>query len=428
MFVRCRNKHRVNKVTRDRLTLRTYLAFVCLGWMLNGLGAILPALQTDLGVDRAAVARYPAMFGVGLLVVGLVGDRLALWLGAGRLLRLAMTGLGAGACLLAVTALPALSLAGAALLGGSGALLVYLVPAVLSAHHGTRAATPISEANACASAAGVAAPFAVAAALALSMNWRVGFLAIPVVLLAVFLAGGRINAPLTPRAADPPRTLPADDPVPTSPAARQVGPVARWVDVLLVVSVEFCFVIWAVSYLQDVVGLSGSAAPAAGALFGVGMATGRALASPVLRRIPNPDRVLACSAVLALGGFALYWCGGAAGGLRVIAALSGLLFAGLGVALLYPVSISQLVAAMPDRPAVATARASLASGLAVTFAPLLLAALSDSLGLRTAYLLVPALLLVVVLRAARRPAPRLVEGRQACTKRARRRWLGSPAT
>jgi MFS family permease len=114
--------------------------------------------------------------------------------------------------------------------------------------------------------------------------------------------------------------------------------------------------------------------------------------------------------------------------LRVLAALSGLLFAGLGVALLYPVSISALVAAMPDRPAVATARASLASGVAVTFAPLLLAALSDSLGLRTAYLLVPALLLVVVLRAARRPAPRLVEGRQACTKRARRRWLGSPAT
>ena len=53
----------MNTVHRDRLTLRTYLAFICLGWMLNGLGAILPALQTDLGADRATVARYPAMFG-----------------------------------------------------------------------------------------------------------------------------------------------------------------------------------------------------------------------------------------------------------------------------------------------------------------------------------------------------------------------------
>ncbi|MGZ4665280.1 MAG: hypothetical protein ACXV5Q_09635 [Frankiaceae bacterium] len=73
---------------RDPLTLRTYLAFVCLGWMLNGLGAILPALQTDLGADRATVARYPAMFGIGLLAVGLTGDRLAPRLGAARLLRL----------------------------------------------------------------------------------------------------------------------------------------------------------------------------------------------------------------------------------------------------------------------------------------------------------------------------------------------------
>jgi hypothetical protein len=59
---------------------------------------------------------------------------------------------------------------------------------------------------------------------------------------------------------------------------------------------------------------------------------------------------------------------------------------------------------MADRPAVATARAALASGLAITFAPLLLAVLADILGLRTAYLLVPALLFAVVLRAARRPA------------------------
>ena len=416
----------MNVVQRDRLTLRTYLAFICLGWMLNGLGAILPALQADLGADRATVARYPAMFGVGLLVVGLTGERLALRLGAGRLLRLALAGLGAGAGVLALTAVPILSLAGAALLGASGAVLVYLVPAVLSAHHGDGATTPIAEANACASAAGVAAPFAVAAALAVSMDWRVGFLAVPLVLLSAFLCSGRIDAPLTSRAADPNPASTRDARV-TRAAPRPVGAVSRWVDVLLVVSVEFCFVIWAVSYLHDVVGLSDSAAPAAGALFGAGMAGGRALAGPVLRRMPHPDMVLASSAVVSLCGFALYWFGGEAAGLRVPAALTGLFLAGFGVALLYPVAISQLVAAMPERPAVATARASLASGLAITFAPLLLAGLADSLGLRMAYLIVPALLSG---RAARGPPARRrpADGRGSCTKQLRRRWLGSPAT
>ena len=71
---------------------------------------------------------------------------------------------------------------------------------------------------------------------------------------------------------------------------------------------------------------------------------------------------------------------------------------GAGVALLYPLSLARVVAAWPERPDGAAARAALASGLAIGVSPLVLAGLADLVGLRTAYLLVPGILVALVLR------------------------------
>jgi hypothetical protein len=78
----------------------------------------------------------------------------------------------------------------------------------------------------------------------------------------------------------------------------------------------------------------------------------------------------------------------------------GLLIAGLGTALLYPTTVSRVVAAWPHAPDRAAAWAALASGLAIGGAPALLARLADLAGLRTAFLIVPALLLALGGRAA----------------------------
>lgn len=66
---------------------------------------------------------------------------------------------------------------------------------------------------------------------------------------------------------------------------------------------------------------------------------------------------------------------------------AGLLVAGLGFALLYPTTVSRVVAAWPQAPDRAAARAALASGLAIGGAPLLLA--------------VPGLLFVLAIRAGK---------------------------
>ncbi|MFL6054360.1 MAG: MFS transporter [Actinoallomurus sp.] len=369
-------------MARDTATWVLYTVLSCLGFLLNGLGAVLAPLQKDLGVDRAQVAFYPTLFAAGLLLVGLVGAPLVSRVGRAVTLRASIAGMIAGGLLLA-TPLRFLTLVGALLLGIGGALLIQLIPALLGALHPHAPAAAVGEANGLASAASVLAPLAVAGALAAGLGWRAGYLVAPLVLLAI-VALLAWNVPM-PDAADP-----LDD-TPTGSKAALIGP---WIEVVLAVSVEFCMVFWAASAVGDWHHASTGLAPAVAALFLVGMATGRSLAVPVTRRVRgHRPLLLTCTAIAAVG-FALVW----AAPMLPLAGV-GLAVAGLGVALLYPTTVSRTVAAWPHAPDKAAARAAMASGVAIGGAPFLLARLSDTVSLRTAYLIVPALLIALAVRS-----------------------------
>ena len=47
---------------RSRATLTLYASLACLGYLLNGLGVVLPQLRDELGLSRAEVATYPSAF------------------------------------------------------------------------------------------------------------------------------------------------------------------------------------------------------------------------------------------------------------------------------------------------------------------------------------------------------------------------------
>jgi fucose permease len=71
--------------------------------------------------------------------------------------------------------------------------------------------------------------------------------------------------------------------------------------------------------------------------------------------------------------------------------LSGaaMLVAGFGVGILYPPAASIALAAVPDQAAAASSRLTLAAGLAILVAPLLLGVLADLSDITTAWLLIP---------------------------------------
>ena len=172
-------------LVRDRLTLVLYAALGMLGFLLNGIGAILAPLQEQLGVSRAEVAFYPSLFAVALVITGLVGGPFVRRVGHRLGLVTAITGQIAGALLLA-SSVRVLTLIGAALLGLGSALIIALVPAALGARHPRFTTAALGEANAVSSFASLLAPAAVAGAIGLGIGWAAGYL-LPVLPVAVAL-------------------------------------------------------------------------------------------------------------------------------------------------------------------------------------------------------------------------------------------------
>jgi MFS family permease len=371
-------------LSRGRATWLLYGVFSSMAFLLNGMGAVLPPLQGELHVSRGEVAFYPSLFAVGLVVVGLTGGSLVSRIGRATALRLSVAALLLGGLLIAAP-LQIATLLGALLMGLGAALLIQLVPAILSAAQPQAPAAAIGEANGLASAASVLAPLAVAAAIAAGRGWRVGYLAAPLLALAVLaLPAWRL---VVPEASVPALDAPADSRSPM---------LGRWLDLLLAVSVEFCMVFWAASAFIAWDRATLSQAPALASLFLVGMATARAFSARIIGRLPDQRALILACAAAALAGFALFW---AAPTLTLAAA--GLLVTGLGVALLYPTTVSRVIAAWPHAPDRASARAALGSGLAIGLAPFLLAQMSDRIGLRAAFLIVPVLLLALAVRGGR---------------------------
>jgi MFS family permease len=358
-----------------------YVVLSCMSFLLNGLGAILVPLQKDLHVGRDQVAFYPTLFAVGLLIVGVLGGKIVGMVGRAVALQVSMGGMLLGGVMLATSA-QVLTLLGALMLGLGGALLIQLIPTILAALHPQAPAAAVGEANGLASGASVLAPLAVAGALAAGLGWRVGYLVAPLVFLVLVL-WPVWRAPL------PVAVAPAHD-APLGRTRELIGP---WFEVVFAVSVEFCMVFWAASAVTEWHGASDGLAPAVAALFLVGMAAGRSFAVPITARLRDERVLMLLCTGVAAAGFAIFWLAPV-----LPVAGVGLAVTGLGVALLYPTTVSRTVAAWPHAPDRAAARGALASGVAIGGAPFVLARLADLVGLRAAYLVVPLLLAALATR------------------------------
>ncbi len=364
------------RLDRDRLTWLTYLMLGFLGCLLGGISPILPSLRRELNLSYAAAGLHASMFALGLIIVGTAGDRAIHQLGRRRLFWSAAVSAAIGAVVLALGTQLAVTLGGALLIGIAGSLLVVIVPAVLSDRHGRQRSTAIAEANSIASAAGALAPIIIGLAIFIGWSWRAGILIVPALFLpALLLLFRRVAFPRSSSTADEGRRS-------SLPRAYW----RQWLTIVLVVSVEFGVGLWASEYMGSVVGLPVALAAAAPTVFLTGMVMGRAAGGRLVLRRAAP-RMLQVSIGVAGAGFALFWV------TRIpVVAMAGLFVTGLGTAMLYPLSLSLALDTAPDLPDTASARAAVASGVAILAAPLVLAGIADQIGLRLAYLVVVAFL------------------------------------
>jgi fucose permease len=377
-------------VKRTLATYALYATLGCLGYLLTGLGVILPQLRTELHVSRAEVALYPSAFSLGLVIVGLTGNRLvSRFIGSGAVTA-SLIALATGAALLGSGLSRYVTAAGALLLGLGGAGLFYLVPLALRSRHKDSMTVVLSEGHGLSSAASTVVPLVIAATIVAAGGWRLGYLAIPLVVIAAILMTVGRRGLLNVQFAD---TSDASDPPGQAPAfARFFG---YWLRVVLVVIAEFCMVFWATDFLKSERAMTSGASAATATLLLLGMAAGRAIAGPATRRW-RPRPLLVGSAATALAGFALVWLID-----NQVTTGAGLLVTGLGLALLYPITLAQAIDAVPGHQDWASARCALASGVAIFTATVGLGQLADQLGLNGAMLLMPAVLVAFLLFTSR---------------------------
>ncbi len=366
---------------RSGADLDVGIAFAGLGFLLGGLGGCLVLLSRDLGVPRGALSWLSAGFGVALLLAGVLGPG-ALRLGAGHALRVGCGTLATGACLLAVSSSLGLAQLGALLIGIGGASAVLAAPALVT---GAGAAGRLTRANAASSLAGVTAPVLLGAVDAATRHGRLALLLPAPALIALAVRRGRA----APVAIDDRGDGEAD----RAAAAWQVA--VRWIAIVAAVCPEFAFVVWGAARLQDS-GLGAAGAAAAAAAFPVGMGIGRLLGP---RFVPE-TRAIGAGVALGILGTLLV-----AAPVGPAPVAMGVALAGLGIAVLYPLTLARLVHTPGLGLRRGSALAAVASGAAVLGAPVALDRLATGVGLRVAFLsVVPSL--AVVAAAARLGARR----------------------
>ena len=354
----------LQRIARDRHALAIQAAS---GWCIGGLGPVLVLGARDLDVPRYQLAWLGSAFGFGLLGAGFLGRRI-LSHGAEPVTRVGAVVVTAGVLLLGFGSTVPLLVAGGLLQGIGCAAFLIATPALIGVEH---RAGRLAMAVGVSSIAGLAAPAVIALSDRRFTTGRVGLI-VPAFWL-VIVAVRRVRAS---------EGLGIDRPSANEAVKAErmtANTWRRWSVIVLAVSAEFCFWTWGAARLVDS-GVEVDAASGLAASFAIGMAVGRLIGPRSLGRL-DP---------VALGALV---CGAAA--LVVIPDLPAQLLvvamtlAGLGIAVLYPVSLARLLddPALPEPRLIALA--AFASGVAITVTPTLLGVLDRVIEIRYAFALVP---------------------------------------
>jgi fucose permease len=381
---------------RDSLTWLAYALLAFWSYFLNVLGPITPFLQDELKLSYTVASLHFTAFGIGIVLTGLAGHHVVERLGRWRALWLSAGGLSVGVIVLVLGRLPAVTTGAAFGMGLIGSLILVLIPAILSEHHGEQRAIALSEATMISSVSAALAALLVGWFAQTAAGWRLALVLVALIPIVLRLTLGRTNI-----VADP-------VPAPSAGAARAGrGLPARywvyWTGLMLGIAAEFCIIFWGASYLEKVLGVPTISAAQAVSLFIGGMVLGRLAGSRLVQGLPAP-RVTILGVLVAAAGFAAFYF---AQGPRV--AQAAMLVTGLGMGPLYPMVISLAIGTAPDKSVQGGARATLATGCAILSLPLILGRLADAAGLHAAFTIVFLLLagvFLIVLLASRRPALR----------------------
>jgi MFS family permease len=366
---------------RDRLTWFAYLMLACIAYAPATLSPSMPFLRQELNLSYTMGGFLLSVLALGMILAGATGDRLAHRWGRRFVLWSGSAGLTAGAVCLALSRSLLPTAISVWLMGFCGSLAMGMIQAILSDRHGEQRAVALTEANVAAGLTASLAPPLIGGFQRAGVGWR-GALFLIVAAFALIVARFR------------------QDPVPDALPAAGAGSGARsalpfafwvyWIVICLVVSIEWCLGIWGANFLETVAGLSKVSAATMMGVYFLAILIGRLAGSGLSRVTPSATLLLIALGVTLLG-FPIFWLARLPP-LNVI----GLFITGLGVGNLFPLTLSLAVGLAPGQANVASARVSLAVGVAILLAPLVLGWIADRLSLPYAYGIVVVLVVAAI--------------------------------
>jgi MFS family permease len=358
----------------DRLTYSSALGYALLVGGLS-VGTVLGELRQQFHLSGVIAAMHGSTFGFASLTAGICGVRVVDHLGRRQSLVVSATAISAGITMLCLGPSWPVTLGGTALAGMGGALLVLVMPAIISDHHGEHRAAAFAAVNGAPGLAGVSFSLLVGGALALNWSWRPPYLILSAVIAGALTAvAWPVPVPESTRHGDF-----------TLAHLRDRDVFLPFLHIINAVFGEFAIGVWAATYLKEIGHASGGLASALAGVFGVMMFASR-LVMPAIIRLFGEATVAASFITMGFGAMVMCFAPG------LIPRVIGLTIVGFGGAPLYPLTVDRLYMSAEHKIDSISLGAIciLASGTAVTLGPLAMGVLADQVGLRRALLIVPA--------------------------------------
>jgi len=351
---------------------RAYVNQAAISYSFYVVGAATAFVAVALSLSDTQAGLHSSAMAVGMILTGLRGERLDRRFGVRRTQLGAMAVLAVALLVLALA--PALVITLLASFGiglGAGTMFGH-VNRTLAAGGGAGARVQLTRAALVAKSSQLMVPVAIGFGIAVRLDWQ--FVIVPaLVFVALLIVSARSNGE---------GTL-------VRPIERGRLPWAYWLPWILTVSVvgmEFFVVVWGGTLIERQTGVSLADATLTISAFIAGMIAARAVMSVGAMARLDPMLVVRTGLVVTLVAVLLPWLA-----LDYGTSVVGMFAAGVGIGILYPAAASITLAAAPDLPAAASSRLTLATGLAILVAPLVLGVVADFSGITTAWLLVPVL-------------------------------------
>ncbi len=366
---------------RDRFTWLAYFMLAYYAYLQAALGPLMPFLAAELELSYTLRGLHFSAFALGMIIAGATADRAARYFGRRTLFWGGGAGMVLGVIILTLGQTSPITIFGSFVMGTIGSYLLVMIQATLADHHGAMRAVALTESNVGASAAAMLAPLLISQLENFGFSWRFALLAMVAAWAIALATNSRVPIPQSSV-----ENRGVNQPKARLPALFWV----YWLVVLLGVSVEWSTGFWAADFLENVVGIRRVDAAASMALFYVAILLGRWFGSR-LSRIVLPNRLLLIASAILLTGFPIFWLSRSP-----ISALPGLFLMGLGIANLFPMTLSIVSNLAPDMANAASARTSLAAGIAILVMPQILGSTADRIGIQSAFAIVGGLALGVL--------------------------------